>query len=142
MRPTGRLDLGHDQGVLKNWVRRHEESECFYFVADWYALTTYCEESASMDDLAWGLHRVYMSQEKHDELAEDCKSTTIGCVDCKRSLLDSLLKEQTLHRERVEPFEKDPGKTWEVNELGWTPAWVVAQETLNEMRAALGMRYT
>jgi len=40
MRPTGRLHLGHYHGVLKNWVRLQHEYECFFFVADWHALTT------------------------------------------------------------------------------------------------------
>ncbi|MBT7672223.1 MAG: tryptophan--tRNA ligase, partial [Proteobacteria bacterium] len=39
MRPTGRLHLGHYHGVLKNWVRLQERSQCFFFVADWHALT-------------------------------------------------------------------------------------------------------
>ncbi len=41
MRPTGRLHLGHYHGVLKNWVRLQHEYECFFFVADWHALTTH-----------------------------------------------------------------------------------------------------
>jgi tryptophanyl-tRNA synthetase len=40
MRPTGRLHLGHLHGALANWVRLQEENECFYFSADWHALTT------------------------------------------------------------------------------------------------------
>ena len=40
MRPSGRLHLGHLHGVLDNWKRLQEEYECFFFVADWHALTT------------------------------------------------------------------------------------------------------
>jgi tryptophanyl-tRNA synthetase len=40
MRPTGALHLGHYFGVLKNWVELQEDHECFFFVADWHALTT------------------------------------------------------------------------------------------------------
>jgi tryptophanyl-tRNA synthetase len=43
MRPTGALHLGHYHGALKNWVRLQHEMECFYFVADWHALTTHYE---------------------------------------------------------------------------------------------------
>ncbi|MFQ5902628.1 MAG: tryptophan--tRNA ligase [Candidatus Binatia bacterium] len=39
-RPTGRLHLGHLHGALKNWVRLQQEYRCFFFVADWHALTT------------------------------------------------------------------------------------------------------
>ncbi|MGE5154112.1 MAG: tryptophan--tRNA ligase [Bdellovibrio bacteriovorus] len=44
MRPTGRLHLGHYHGVLKNWLELQHEFECFFFVADWHALTTHYEE--------------------------------------------------------------------------------------------------
>ena len=43
MRPTGALHLGHYHGALKNWVKLQDEHECFYFVADWHALTTHYE---------------------------------------------------------------------------------------------------
>ena len=43
MRPTGQLHLGHYHGVLKNWVTLQNEYECFFFVADWHALTTHYE---------------------------------------------------------------------------------------------------
>jgi tryptophanyl-tRNA synthetase len=40
MRPTGRLHLGHLHGALKNWLKLQESYRCFFFVADWHALTT------------------------------------------------------------------------------------------------------
>ena len=40
MRPTGKLHLGHYVGALQNWVRLQDTHECFFFVADWHALTT------------------------------------------------------------------------------------------------------
>jgi tryptophanyl-tRNA synthetase len=43
MRPTGALHLGHYHGALKNWVRLQAEYPCFFFVADWHALTTHYE---------------------------------------------------------------------------------------------------
>jgi len=43
MRPTGKLHLGHYHGVLKNWVELQHEYDCFFFVADWHALTTHYE---------------------------------------------------------------------------------------------------
>jgi len=64
MRPTGRLHIGHYFGALQNWIRMQEEYDCFYFVADWHALTTHYEETSSiaentlqvaMDWLAAGL---------------------------------------------------------------------------------------
>jgi tryptophanyl-tRNA synthetase len=49
MRPTGAMHLGHYHGALKNWVRLQREYECFFFVADWHALTTHYEEREVME---------------------------------------------------------------------------------------------
>jgi len=46
MRPTGLLHLGHYHGVLKNWIELQHSYECFFFVADWHALTTHYENPA------------------------------------------------------------------------------------------------
>ena len=48
MRPTGRLHLGHYHGVLKNWLALQHEYPCYFFVADWHALTTHYEDSADI----------------------------------------------------------------------------------------------
>ncbi|MDG0998361.1 MAG: tryptophan--tRNA ligase, partial [Gammaproteobacteria bacterium] len=45
MRPTGRLHLGHLHGVINNWVKLQHEYDCFFFVADWHALTTHYGDS-------------------------------------------------------------------------------------------------
>lgn len=56
MRPTGKLHLGHYHGVLKNWVDMQMNHECFFFVADWHALTTHYETpdgiSQHVEDMA------------------------------------------------------------------------------------------
>ena len=53
MRPTGRLHLGHYHGVLKNWIKLQHEFECFFFVADWHALTTHYDDSGVIEDSVW-----------------------------------------------------------------------------------------
>ncbi len=53
MRPTGRLHLGHYHGVLKNWVRLQSEYECFFFIADWHALTTHYETPNVIEESVW-----------------------------------------------------------------------------------------
>jgi len=50
MRPTGRLHLGHYHGVLKNWLELQHEFECYFFVADWHALTTHYEDPTLIPD--------------------------------------------------------------------------------------------
>jgi tryptophanyl-tRNA synthetase len=55
MRPTGKLHLGHYHGVLKNWVKLQQEHECFFFVADWHALTTHYEDRSVLANNVWDL---------------------------------------------------------------------------------------
>ena len=55
MRPTGALHLGHYHGVLKNWVRLQHEYECFYFVADWHALTTHYDDPGTIEQHVWDM---------------------------------------------------------------------------------------
>ncbi len=53
MRPTGKLHLGHYHGVLKNWLKLQHEYECFFFVADWHALTTEYDNSSIIASNVW-----------------------------------------------------------------------------------------
>ncbi len=53
MRPTGRLHLGHYHGVLKNWVKLQHQYECFFFVADWHALTTHYDDPSDIPNSVW-----------------------------------------------------------------------------------------
>ena len=55
MRPTGQLHLGHYHGVLKNWLKLQQEYECFFFVADWHALTTEYENPSIIEKSAWDM---------------------------------------------------------------------------------------
>ncbi len=56
MRPTGRLHLGNYLGALKNWVSLQEEYQCFYFIADWHALTTEYADTSEMEE--WSIEIV------------------------------------------------------------------------------------
>jgi len=53
MRPTGRLHLGHLVGALGNWVPLQEQYDCFYFVADWHALTTDYADTTQLTSYAY-----------------------------------------------------------------------------------------
>ena len=55
MRPTGQLHLGHYHGVLKNWVQLQHEFECFFFVADWHALTTCYEDTRIISESVYDI---------------------------------------------------------------------------------------
>ena len=48
MRPTGKLHLGHYLGVIENWVNLQNEYDCYFFVADWHALTTKYDQTEDL----------------------------------------------------------------------------------------------
>jgi len=47
MRPTGKLHLGNYMGALANWVKLQDQYECYFFIADWHALTTDYADTSS-----------------------------------------------------------------------------------------------
>ena len=49
MRPTGFMHIGHYHGALKNWVKLQSEIECFFFVADWHALTSHYDDPSVIE---------------------------------------------------------------------------------------------
>jgi tryptophanyl-tRNA synthetase len=53
MRPTGALHLGNYHGALKNWITLQHEYDCYYFVADWHALTTHYDDPAKVERNTW-----------------------------------------------------------------------------------------
>ncbi len=55
MRPTGALHLGHYHGVLKNWVKLQAEYPCYFFVADWHALSTHYETPDIIEQSVWDM---------------------------------------------------------------------------------------
>ncbi len=55
MRPTGSLHLGHYHGVLRNWAKLQHEYECFFFVADWHALTTHYDTPEIIERNVWDM---------------------------------------------------------------------------------------
>ncbi len=55
MRPTGLLHLGHYHGVLKNWINLQHEHECFFFIADWHALTTHYDDPSIIEQSVWNM---------------------------------------------------------------------------------------
>ena len=61
MRPTGALHLGHYHGALKNWVKLQNEHHCYFFAADWHALTTHYEDPAVIEQTVWDMFVDWLS---------------------------------------------------------------------------------
>jgi tryptophanyl-tRNA synthetase len=52
MRPSGLLHLGNYHGALKNWIELQYQYECYFFIADWHALTTGYEDTSSSKSMS------------------------------------------------------------------------------------------
>ncbi|MGA1373131.1 MAG: tryptophan--tRNA ligase [Pseudomonadales bacterium] len=87
------------------------------------------------------LHQIYTSEASRTTLAEGCRSAGIGCIDCKRPLIDAINAEQVAMRERARQFEEDPGLVHTILVEGAERARAVARETLEEVRAVIGISH-
>lgn len=61
MRPTGRLHLGHYLGVIKNWLEYQKDNECFFFVADFHALSTTFEDKLNLKENSLELIKTWLA---------------------------------------------------------------------------------
>jgi tryptophanyl-tRNA synthetase len=90
----------------------------------------------------WQLHRIYTTAETQDWAARGCRSAGIGCLDCKQPVIESMLKEQQPWRERAQPFLDDPALLRAIVADGCDRARASAQETMRDVRDAMGLVYT
>jgi tryptophanyl-tRNA synthetase len=87
---------------------------------------------------AYTLHSAFVDKERRDELARLCRTAGIGCLDCKRVAIDSLIRLLTPYWDRRAKLEKDPALVWGILEEGNRRARRVAQRTMEDVRAAIG----
>ena len=90
----------------------------------------------------WNLHQIYTEDTVREQLAAGCRSAGIGCLDCKRPLIDAVIEEQVVLHERARPYEEDPGQVRAIIDEGCARAEVVAAETLREVRDVVGTVYS
>jgi len=83
------------------------------------------------------LHKVYSSDETMAWVYDGCRTAKIGCVDCKKKLLETLNPSQEAIRERREALLARPGDVDDLVQLGIGKARTVAARTMEEVRAAM-----
>ncbi|MFV1948997.1 MAG: tryptophan--tRNA ligase [Anaerolineales bacterium] len=84
------------------------------------------------------LHKIFSSSGEVEEINRDCRVAEIGCVDCKRKLAANLNKHLEPFRAKRAELEKDPDKVRDILLDGAKRARVIASETMEEVRAAIG----
>jgi tryptophanyl-tRNA synthetase len=87
----------------------------------------------------FGLHEIYSDDELTRWVVEGCTSAGIGCIDCKKPLIEAITSEQRERRERAAQFEEDPGLVHAILLEGSEKARDVAKETIEDVRAAIGI---
>jgi tryptophanyl-tRNA synthetase len=87
------------------------------------------------------MHKVYTDAATHEWVQTGCRSAGIGCLECKQPLIDAMLKEQEPWRERAQPYLDDPDLVRSIVADGCDRARAVAQETMREVREAMGLGY-
>ena len=89
----------------------------------------------------WELHLVYATEQTREWVVEGCQSAGIGCLDCKGPLIDELLKEQRELHDRAQPYLEDPTLVRNIIADGCERAGEAAEETMEEVRRAVGTDY-
>ena len=89
----------------------------------------------------WQLHEVYSDEETKDWVMKGCRSAGIGCLECKQPIVDAILKEQEPMRERAQKYVDDPSLVRAIVADGCDKARKLAQETMREVRDAMGLGY-
>ncbi|MCF8198939.1 MAG: tryptophan--tRNA ligase [Sulfuritalea sp.] len=90
----------------------------------------------------WQLHLIYSSDEVRDWVQAGCRSAGIGCIECKQPVIDGVLKEQEPMRERAKMYEQDPQLVKNIIADGCEKARKLAQETMRDVREAIGLDYS
>ncbi|MDD2856334.1 MAG: tryptophan--tRNA ligase, partial [Desulfuromonadaceae bacterium] len=87
--------------------------------------------------VAFNLHRIYVPQEKLDEIAPACRNASIGCVDCKKILAGCINERLAPFRAKREELSANPGFVDELLREGSRKASLVSDTVMMEVRAAL-----
>ena len=88
----------------------------------------------------WSLHKVYTDKDVHAWVQTGCRTAGIGCLECKRPLIDAIALEQAPIRERRLEYQKDPQTIRSILHEGAEAARETARETLSEIQDVMGLK--
>ncbi|MFZ2507858.1 MAG: tryptophan--tRNA ligase [Steroidobacteraceae bacterium] len=89
----------------------------------------------------WSLHQIYSSDETKAWVQKGCRSAGIGCLECKKPLIDSVVGELGAIRERAREYEENPEIVGNIVSEGCERAREAARATMEDVRAAVGLEY-
>src|SRR5207244_8403997 len=89
----------------------------------------------------WGLHQIYSSNETKDWVVKGCTTAGIGCLECKQPVIDAIIREQRPIHERAQKYLDDPALVRNIVADGCERARKLAEETMRDVRQAMGLAY-
>ncbi|MBA5248154.1 MAG: tryptophan--tRNA ligase [Gammaproteobacteria bacterium] len=89
----------------------------------------------------WQLHQVYSNEQTCDWVKDGCTHAKMGCVECKQPVIDAIKNELEPMQERIAKYQSDPELIKQIIHDGSAKARNVAQETMAEVREAMGIDY-
>jgi len=90
----------------------------------------------------WQFHQIYSNDEVKGWVQQGCRSAGIGCIECKQPVIEGVLREQEPMRERARRYEEDPQLVKNIIADGCEKARKLAQETMRDVREAIGLDYS
>ena len=90
----------------------------------------------------WGLHQIYSDTATREWVVKGCTTAGIGCLECKQPLIDAIIREQEPIRERAQRYLDDPQLVRNIVADGCERARKLAEETMRDVRASMGLDYT
>jgi tryptophanyl-tRNA synthetase len=89
----------------------------------------------------WQMHQIYSSEQTQNWVKDGCKGAKIGCIECKKPVVDSIISELAPIQEEIAKYESNPNLIQEIIFEGSERARVVARSTMEEVRDAMGITY-
>jgi tryptophanyl-tRNA synthetase len=89
----------------------------------------------------WQLHEIYSDEKTKKWVCDGCTSASIGCLDCKKPVIESVLGELEPIQKEIAQYEKDPDVVKSIVAEGCETAREKARETLQDVRSAMGLSY-
>jgi len=89
----------------------------------------------------WAFHQIYSDDEKQTWVQNGCRNASIGCIDCKQPVIDSILAELAPIQERANTYIEEPESVRAILAEGCEQARTAARETLEEVRQVMGLMY-
>jgi tryptophanyl-tRNA synthetase len=89
----------------------------------------------------WDLHRIYSDETTQAWVQTGCRSAGIGCLDCKKPVIESVLRQLEGFRARAREYEENPELLRGILSDGCERAREAARATMAEVREAVGLEY-